>query len=139
MTGYLADDPVKLDPSSLAIMDSKALFDSVRNEQCNGDDRQTQLEVAVIKDSFSDLGTSARWTPHGNNPTDGLTKLKGAHMLPLLDMMRTHHWQLRPESIELGEMQDIRHTTGRTPRPKIGFRSLEDILEDDTMQDYGEW
>ena len=31
----------------------------------------------------------ARWAPHKYNPADGLTKLRGAHMAPLLVLLKT--------------------------------------------------
>ena len=125
-----SDDPVLRDPSSLAVLDSKALFDNVRNEQVCGDDHRTQLEVAVIKDTLDTLCTRPRWTPHTNNPVDGLTKLKGAHMEPLLSMLKTHTWQLRPEAEILCEMRQERSVLGYTPRPKRGALECSEDISD---------
>ena len=64
-----------------------------------------------------------------HNPTDALTKFKGAHVEPLMKLMRTGKWQLRPEAEVLGEMQIVRSELGYTPRPKKGWS--DDEIDDE--------
>ena len=37
----------------------------------------------------------SRWVPHNFNPVDALTKLKGAHVQPLLDMLLSGFYHLK--------------------------------------------
>ena len=68
-------------------------------------------------------------------------------MQPLLDLMRSHHWQLRPEEEVLGKMREVRSETGFTPRPKIGYKDMPSIPEEeflsvqgpDTPSEIGHW
>ncbi|CAE8697324.1 unnamed protein product [Polarella glacialis] len=92
------DDVLYRDPNALVVMDAKALFDAIANEQASGEDKRSALEIAVIKESIALVRGRTRWVPHNFNPADGLTKLVGAHMEPLMQLLRTHHFQIREES-----------------------------------------
>ena len=50
---------------------------------------------------FKRFNGRVRWIPHNKNPSDGLTKIKGAHLDPLMDLLRTGFYTLTVEEIEL--------------------------------------
>ena len=86
------------DPAAIAVADAKSLFDALHSEQAHGEDDRAALEIAIIKDSLSRLKGRIRWVPHNVNPADALTKLENAHMLPLMQVLRTSHFQIEAES-----------------------------------------
>ena len=47
------------------------------------------------------IGGRARWVPHNKNPADAMTKFKGAHMEPLLNLLRSGMYVMRGEREEL--------------------------------------
>ena len=91
------DCPKYVDPRAIAVVDAKSLYDGVHSEQPNGEDDRSALEMAVIQESLQALGGRIRWVPHNRNPADGLTKLLGAHMDPLLELLTTNSFQLEDE------------------------------------------
>ena len=91
------DCPGYVDPRAIAVVDAKSLYDGVHSEQPNGEDDRSALEMAVIQESLQALGGRIRWVPHNRNPADGLTKLLGAHMDPLLELLATNSFQLEDE------------------------------------------
>ena len=78
---------------------------------------------ALIIEEFMNLGVGrARWTPDDRNPVDVLTKHKGAHMEPLLDVMRTGHYSLRPEKEELEARRVEKDEKGYIQRRKVTYK-----------------
>ena len=60
-----------------------------------------------------------RWIPHNKNPSDGLTKIKGAHLDPLMDLLRTGFYTLTVEEIELqNRAKEKEEKGGFLPRNK---------------------
>ena len=94
-----------VDPAAVAVVDAKSLFDGVHSEQAQGEDDRSALEMAVIQESLKALKGRIRWVPHNKNPSDGLTKLTGAHMAPLLELISTNAFTLEEEQgvLELGK------------------------------------
>ncbi|CAJ1427620.1 unnamed protein product [Effrenium voratum] len=100
-----SENPTFRDPSMIAVIDAKSVFDSVKNEQAQGEDDRAALEVALIKESLSKVRGRIRWVPHNENPADMLTKGSGAHEEPMMSMMRllaTNMWRLEQEE-EVGQ------------------------------------
>jgi len=60
----------------------------------------------------------SRWLPHNFNPSDGLTKLKGAHLAPMLDLLNSGFYTLKMEEINLQERAAAKAATGSVPRQK---------------------
>ena len=60
----------------------------------------------------------SRWVPHNFNPVDALTKLKGAHVQPLLDMLLSGFYHLKTEEAELKQRAEQKEQTGTTQRFK---------------------
>ena len=98
-------------------MDSKGLFDALDNELPQ-DDRKSALEVPIISEFMNRTKARARWVPHNKNPSDALTKFKGAHVQPLLDLLNHGVYTLRGERDELAT-RATQKLTGTVPRHKI--------------------
>ena len=79
-----------------------------------------------------------RWIPHDKNPTDALTKMDGAHVVPLAALLKSGYWQITPEEEELQMRSEIKAVKGYVPRPRQGYlvEALESIPEED-RSDYG--
>ena len=60
----------------------------------------------------------SRWIPHNCNPADGLTKLKGAHLEPLLQLLKTGFYHLKTEEAQLKERAAAKEKDGRVQRLK---------------------
>ena len=85
------------DPQSLAVIDAKALYDSLSSEQSHGGDDRAALEIAIIKESLIAVKGRPRWIPHNLNPADALTKAEDAHTAPLLKLLRQNAYQIEEE------------------------------------------
>jgi hypothetical protein len=115
------DDPVRRDPRHIIVMDAKAVYDSASSEQALSEERRAALEIAVIRDSLRFLKGLPRWIPHNYNPADSLTKARGAHTAPLVKLLRTACWELRPEQELLEEMHESKEQLGYTKRIKTAI------------------
>ena len=110
------ENPSYRDPEATIVMDSKGLFDALDNELPQ-DDRKSALEVPIINEFMTRTGSRARWVPHNKNPSDALTKFKGAHMQPLIELLATGLFTLRGEKKEL-EVRAQQKVDGYVPRHK---------------------
>ena len=99
-------------------MDSKGLYDSLDNELPQ-DDKKSALEVPIIVDFLKRIGGRARWAPHNKNPADAMTKFKGAHMQPLLELLKED--EMRGEREEL-ESRAQQKQTGTVRRNKTSAK-----------------
>ncbi|CAK0863956.1 unnamed protein product, partial [Prorocentrum cordatum] len=60
--------------SALSVVDAKSVFDTLsRNTAGSRADRRNSVELAVVRDSLSAVGSPIRWLPHGRMPADPLT------------------------------------------------------------------
>ena len=66
---------------------------------------------------FKRIGGRARWIPHNKNPADAMTKFKGAHMQPLLELLKDGFYKMRGEREEL-ESRAQQKQTGTVRRNK---------------------
>ena len=114
------------DPHAQIIMDAKALYDMLLSEQQNQDDARAKLQVSMIKDDLQILDGLPRWVPHDKNPADGLTKFEGAHMVPLMDLLRTNQLRIIREADEMRSREEVREEKGYIPRPRVGATRLVD-------------
>ncbi|CAE7807940.1 unnamed protein product [Symbiodinium sp. CCMP2592] len=90
-TVIASDAPLYQDPRSLVIIDAKSLFDSLLSGQpCECE--RTNLEVAVIQESLQVCKARPR-----HNPADALTKFPGAHLEPLVKLLKSHRFQISDE------------------------------------------
>ncbi|CAK8993884.1 unnamed protein product [Durusdinium trenchii] len=114
------------DPHGVALMDAKALYDSLNSDQSQGgtDDRAT-LEIAIIKESLAVTQTRPRWIPHNFNPADALTKVQGCHAEPLMRLLRTGHMTLEEESDVLERGKQSQHRMKETEAMQIASRINE--------------
>jgi hypothetical protein len=112
------EDEAKMDPASIVVVDAKALYDTLQSEQTLTEDRRASLEAASIRESLRTMGAAVRWIPHTHNPSDALTKHRGAHLQPLRQLLRTGKMRLRAEKDQLEDMASSRERLGYTPRPK---------------------
>ena len=78
--------------------DGKILFDAVNLEQAQGDDARSALGVAIIQESMAELGGRTGWVQHTFNPADALTKLDGVHLEPLMRLLSTNTFRVKPEN-----------------------------------------
>ena len=98
------------DPDVVAIADAKSLFDTVKNEQAQGEDDRSALEVAIIQESLAKLRGRIRWVPHNFNPADALTKVGNAHEEPMMNLLRTNTLRIEQEEdiLSRGKQSDYR-------------------------------
>ena len=92
--------PNIIDPLVSLLSDSKGLYDALNNELPQND-KKSAVEMPIIEEILKRARGRSRWIPHNNNPADGLTKLKGAHMAPLIDLCNTGFYWLKTEEAEL--------------------------------------
>ena len=121
-TVIASDDPNYQDPLSLAVVDAKSLFDTAATEQAAGEDDRSALEVAIIQDSLSKCRGRVRWIPHNMNPADMLTKLAQAHEAPMMNLLRTSHFQIAEEEevLKTGPQHEQRKKIKFSPKDIIG-------------------
>ena len=108
------------DPNAQMVMYAKALYDMLLSEQQHQDDARAKLYVSMIKEDLHILDGLPRWLPHDKNPADGLTKFEGAHMVPLMDLLRTNQLRIIQEKDELRSREQVREQKGYNPRPRVG-------------------
>ena len=77
-----------IDPFMSLLTDSKGVYDALNNELPQ-DDKKSAVEMPIIEELLDRLMGRCRWIPHNFNPADGLTKLQGAHLQPLMDLLKT--------------------------------------------------
>eukprot|EP00973_Karenia_brevis_P025125 3465590-Karenia_brevis.AAC.1 len=70
------------------ISDSKGLFGALNNE-LSQDDKKSATETPIIEEPKKSVHGRCRWVPRNYNPADALAKAKGAHLAPLLELLRT--------------------------------------------------
>ena len=90
------------DPRSVLVIDAKSLYDHLQGDQ-PGECGRSNLEVAVIKESLILCGGRVRWVPHNLNPSDALTKFPGAHVEPMIRLLKTHRFKISDESDTLAQ------------------------------------
>ena len=115
-----------LDPKAVAVVDAKSVYDACANEQAQGEDDRSALEIAVIKDSLGRLKGRIRWVPHNKNPSDMLTKLVGAHEVPMMNLLRTNRWKIEEEAdvLSQGKQHSMRQKLKSSPED---FKGAEEI------------
>ena len=111
------------DPELVMVMDSKGLHDSLDND-LPGDDRKSAMEVPIIEEFLRLTVGRARWTPHDKNPADALTKFKGAHLEPLISLIKQGMYRLSPEQESLDERRQEKEAKGYNSRRKTSARTL---------------
>ena len=67
----------------------------------------------------------SRWIPHNANPSDALTKIIGAHVQPLMDLLKSGFYHLKTEEAELKERAEAKEKTGYAPPLKQLLLRLE--------------
>ena len=82
------------------------------------------VEMPIIEEILKRCNGRSRWVPHNYNPADGLTKLKGAHMAPLMDLMRTGMYHLKTEEAQLKQRASEKAELGHTARKKPSGKTL---------------
>ena len=69
-------------------------------------DRRNAIELAIIRDTMSALGSQVRWVPHGRMPADAMTKIDPARgNLALSEMLRRGSLCLMDEEGHMSERQ----------------------------------
>ena len=111
------DRPEIIDPEMSLLSDSKGLYDALNNELPQ-DDKKSAVETPIIEEILKRMNGRSRWIPHNFNPADSLTKIKGAHVVPLLDLLRTGMYHLRTEEAQLADRAEEKERTGAKTRTK---------------------
>ena len=118
------ENPDYRDPESTLVMDSKGLHDSLDNELPQ-DDRKSALEVPIITEFLTRVGGRARWVPHNFNPADAMTKIIGAHLEPLWQLLKTGMFTLKGEREELASRAEQKKI-GAIPRHKVSAKQIRE-------------
>jgi len=111
------DRPEVIDPEVSLLSDSKGLYDALNNELPQ-DDKKCGVEMPIIEGMLARMRGRSRWIPHNVNPADALTKLKGAHVEPLLSLLKTGFYHLQQEEAQLKERAAQKESLGAAPRLK---------------------
>jgi len=106
-----------VDPEFSLLSDSKCLYDALNNELPQ-DDKKAAVELPIIEQILKRMNGRSRWIPHNFNPADALTKLKGAHMAPMMDLLKTGCYHLKTEEAQLKQRAAEKEKTGYAPRHK---------------------
>ena len=61
------------------------------------------VEMPIIEQMVQRMKGRSRWIPHNYNSADGLTKLKGAHLAPMIDLLAAGFYHLKTEDAQLKE------------------------------------
>ena len=99
-----------IDPLCSVLSDSKGLYDSINNKLPQ-DDKKSATETPIIEEMMRRMRGRCRWTPHNFNPADALTKLKGAHLAPMLELLKTSMYHLKLEQVSLDEKAKEKEVT----------------------------
>ena len=78
------------DPLCTLITDSKGVYDALNNELPQ-DDKKSEVDMPIIEQIMTMVNGRCRWIPHNFNLRDALTKIKGAHLQPCLDLLFIRH------------------------------------------------
>ncbi len=91
----------------MSVVDAKSVFDTLsKHTSGTKPDRRNAIELAIIRDTVSALGSQARWVPHGRMPADAMTKIDPARgNLALSEMLRRGTMCLMDEEGHLSERQ----------------------------------
>ena len=73
------DRPEVQDPLCTLVTDSKGVYGALNNELPQ-DDKKLAVEISIIEQLMVQMFGPCRWVPHNFNPSDALTKIKGAHL-----------------------------------------------------------
>ncbi len=92
---------------TVSVVDAKSVFDTLSNNTSwSKADRRNAIELAIIRDTMSALGSQVRWVPHGRMPADAMTKIDPARgNLALSEMLRRGTMCLMDEEGHLSERQ----------------------------------
>ena len=104
-----------VDPEVSILSDSKGLYDALNNELPQ-DDKKSVVETPIIEEMLNKMGGRARWISHNFNPADGLTKLKGAHLAPLMDLLNSGFYHLKTEEAQLASRAQEKLEIGHKSR-----------------------
>ena len=109
--------------SSVSVVDAKSVFDTLqRNTAGSRADRRNAVELAVVRDSLSSLGSQIRWVPHGRMLSDVMTKrglAKGN--FAMMDYLRKGTVVLVDEEGHLNERAFNQSLKSRTREASMSF------------------
>ena len=97
------------DPFMSLLSDSKNVYDALSNELPQ-DDKKAAVETPIIEELVERMRGRSRWIPHNANPSDALTKITGAPMQPLIDLLKSGFYHLKTEEAELKERARAKET-----------------------------
>ena len=72
--------------------------------------------MPVIQEPVRRTAGRVRWTQQNYNPADALTEFRGAHVEPLVTLVRDGSYVLRRDEAELAERTKQRQVAGYTTR-----------------------
>ena len=87
--------------------------------------KKSAVGMPIIEQLMIRVFVRCRLVPHNFNPTDALTKIKGAHLQPCLDLLSSGMYHLKTESANLAERAAEKEKTGKKARNKNKYKSPE--------------
>ena len=108
-------NPAWNDPESTLVMDSKGLYDSLDNELPQ-DDKKSAVIMPIVEEILRKCNGRSRWIPHNYNPSDGLTKLRGAHLQPMMDLLQAGMYHLKAEEAQIKDRKQENEQYGHVSR-----------------------
>ena len=132
------DRPEVQDPLCTLITDSEGVYDALNNELPQ-DDKKSAVEIPIIEQLMVQMFGRCRWVSHNFNPSDPLTKIKGAHLQPCLDLLSSGMYHLKTESANFAERAAEKEKTGRKARNKNKFQSPNQPSVGEHEPHRGQW
>jgi len=127
-TAVLRDD-CKLGEVSteLSVVDAKSVYDVLsKNSAGSKADRRTAVEMAIVRESLSAVGSQLRWVPHGRMTADSMTKCDPTRgNMALLDLMKRSTMTLIDEEGHMNE-----RSLNLALKSRTRAASLRELLKD---------
>eukprot|EP00973_Karenia_brevis_P024745 3412012-Karenia_brevis.AAC.1 len=79
---------------------------------------KSATETPIIEEQVKRMFGRRHWVPYNYNPADALTKLKCAHVAPLMAWLRTGIYWLNSEEAQLASRAEEKERTGKKAKHK---------------------
>ena len=98
------------DPQMQSVVDAQSVFDTLAKDTAGkkGEER-TAIELVVVKETMSKLGSQIRWVPHTRMPADQLAQIQktlGACNSQLDQILEHASFSINMETQEMEFMQE---------------------------------
>ena len=96
--------PEVQEPLCTLITSLKGVCDALNNDLRQGD-KKSAVEMPIIEQLMFRMFGRCRWAPHNLNPSDALTRIKGAHLQHVLDLLASGMYHLKTGAANLADRE----------------------------------